>query len=75
MLIKGHTDRQGNADTNLSLSQRRANKVKDYLISKGIASSRMKAQGFGENEPLVPNDTTSEAARKQNRRVEFQLMS
>jgi outer membrane protein OmpA-like peptidoglycan-associated protein len=75
VLIKGHTDTQGNADTNLSLSQRRANKVKDYLISKGIASSRMKAQGFGENEPLVPNDTTSEAARKQNRRVEFQLMS
>jgi len=74
VLIKGHTDTQGNADTNLALSQRRATKVKDYLISKGIASSRMKAQGFGETEPLVPNDTT-EAARKQNRRVEFQLMN
>ena len=74
VLIKGHTDTQGNADTNMALSQRRANRVKDYLISKGIASSRMKAQGFGESEPLVPNDTT-ESARKQNRRVEFQLMS
>ncbi len=74
VLIKGHTDTQGEATTNMALSQRRANTVKDYLIGKGIASSRLAARGYGETEPLVPNDTT-EAARQQNRRVEFQLQS
>jgi OOP family OmpA-OmpF porin len=53
LLISGHSDRIGKADYNLNLSERRANNVKQYLISQGIAESRLHAVGKGEAEPVV----------------------
>ena len=66
--IEGHTDNTGSANFNRTLSQERANVVRDALISRGINTDRIEAVGFGEQYPIAPNDT--EAARRQNRRVE-----
>lgn len=67
--IHGHTDDVGDDAKNLQLSDDRAKGVRDYLISLGIASNRLKSKGFGETKPKVPN--TSSANRAQNRRTEF----
>ena len=67
--IQGHTDSRGTDDYNMALSQRRANTVRDYLASQGIASDRMTTKGFGESAPGYTNDTDEGMA--QNRRVEF----
>lgn len=69
--IYGHTDDKGTDAYNLSLSERRANSVKSYLISKGIASSRMFAKGEGESMPVATNST--DEGRAKNRRVEFAI--
>ena len=69
--IYGHTDSKGTDEYNQKLSERRANSVKSYLLSKGIAASRMIAMGIGEAEPVATNDT--DAGRAQNRRVEFAI--
>lgn len=69
--IYGYTDSKGSDAYNLSLSERRANAVKSYLVAKGISSSRIFAMGRGENDPVASNDT--EAGRAENRRVEFAI--
>lgn len=69
--IYGHTDSKGSDAYNQGLSERRAASVKNYLVSKGVAASRMFAMGVGEKEPVATNDT--EAGRAQNRRVEFAI--
>jgi len=69
ILIQGHTDSQGQADANQILSQKRADAVKDYLVSKGINMSRISTNGLGEEYPIADNNTS--AGRAQNRRVEF----
>ena len=69
--IYGHTDNKGTAQVNQKISENRANSVKNYLISKGIASSRMITMGRGFSEPIATNET--EAGRAQNRRVEFAI--
>lgn len=69
--IYGHTDSKGSDTYNLSLSEKRANAVKSYLTSKGVASSRIFAMGRGEAEPVASNDT--DAGRAENRRVEFAI--
>ncbi len=69
MLVEGHTDNVGDAQKNLKLSKARAAACKTYLVSKGIASGRLKSNGFGSNRPIATNDT-KEGQRK-NRRVEF----
>lgn len=69
--IEGHTDNKGNATANLKLSASRAQAVKNYLIKKGIAQSRITAQGFGDAKPIVSNATP--AGRAKNRRVELHL--
>lgn len=69
--IYGHTDSKGTDEYNKSLSDRRAASVKNYLISRGVASSRMFTMGMGEGEPIATNDT--DAGRAQNRRVEFAI--
>ena len=67
--IEGHTDSRGSPDTNMLLSQRRADSVRTYLVSQGIPSERIKAVGMGETRPLASNNTSE--GRAQNRRVEI----
>jgi outer membrane protein OmpA-like peptidoglycan-associated protein len=69
--IEGHTDSQGAKAYNQKLSESRANAVMDYLVSKGIASQRLSAAGFGEDYPVASNKTR--AGRAENRRVEINL--
>jgi outer membrane protein OmpA-like peptidoglycan-associated protein len=66
--IEGFTDSMGSDDMNQSLSERRANAVKNYLVGQGVSSNRLSASGRGENSPIADNDTA--AGRQQNRRVE-----
>ena len=67
--VEGHTDSVGSDDYNMTLSQNRANAVRDYLIQKGINSSSISSRGFGESQPVAENSTSS--GRQQNRRVEL----
>ena len=69
--VYGHTDSKGTDEYNLTLSQKRANSVIDYLVSKGIARTRLNAMGMGEKDPIASNDT--DAGRAKNRRVEFAI--
>jgi OmpA-OmpF porin, OOP family len=70
--IKGHTDSDGDDKKNLELSQNRAKACADYLANKGVAATRMTSEGFGETQPLVPNN--SKANKAINRRVDFELV-
>ena len=69
IVVEGYTDSQGTANYNQDLSQRRARSVRDYLISRGIASSRVTAEGFGLTRPIADNE--SPEGRANNRRVEI----
>ncbi|MEO0473009.1 MAG: OmpA family protein [Bacteroidota bacterium] len=71
--IGGHTDSDASNDYNTRLSQNRAQSVVDYLGEAGIPSTRMLAQGYGEEQPIVPND--SQANKQLNRRTEFKIIS
>jgi len=67
--VAGHTDSIGTDEYNMGLSLRRANAVRDYLISKGIAAENLTAKGYGESQPVADNQTA--AGRFTNRRVEL----
>jgi OOP family OmpA-OmpF porin len=67
--IQGHADSTGTAEYNLWLSQRRANRVMEYLVDKGINAERLVAKGYGSTQPVASNGT--EQGRAQNRRVEL----
>jgi outer membrane protein OmpA-like peptidoglycan-associated protein len=67
--IQGHSDNIGKAAFNQDLSQRRADAVRDYLISKGIAADRLTAVGYGSDKPIASNKTA--AGRAKNRCVEL----
>jgi OOP family OmpA-OmpF porin len=69
LTIEGHTDNVGDDAYNLNLSQKRTESVKEYLESKGVASSRLTAIGYGETRPVA--DNTKESGRAKNRRVEL----
>ena len=69
--IDGHTDSQGSDESNQTLSENRAASVKAYLVSKGIAESRLSSAGYGETKPVADNKTA--AGRALNRRVEMTL--
>ena len=69
--IFGYTDNTGKADYNLTLSQKRAESVKAYLILKGLMTNRFKTSGFGIADPIATNDTKE--GQSQNRRVEFAI--
>jgi outer membrane protein OmpA-like peptidoglycan-associated protein len=67
--ISGHTDDVGSDAYNKTLSQRRADAVKSWLVANGIDGSRLRAVGYGEERPTVPNDSPEN--RQLNRRIEF----
>ncbi len=70
--LSAHTDDVGSDAYNLELSERRARAVVDYVVAHGIAPARVRAKGYGETRPEVPND--SEENRARNRRVEFRIV-
>ena len=72
VMVVGHTDNVGRAEENLELSRNRAERVKAFLIERGVAYERIQVDGQGDLEPLEPND--SEAGRAANRRVVVQIL-
>lgn len=69
--LSGHTDNRGVHADNVKLSQQRVNKVKEYLVSKGVDAKRISGKGYGGTKPIASNDT--EESRRMNRRVEFTI--
>lgn len=69
--LAGHTDSRGSFRQLMTLSQQRVNKVKSYMVSKGVASKRIIGKGYGGSKPIASNDT--EETRMLNRRVEFTI--
>jgi OOP family OmpA-OmpF porin len=67
--VEGHTDNTGPRELNQSLSEERAARVRDNLVSRGVASDRLEVRGEGESRPIAPNRTR--AGRAKNRRVEL----
>lgn len=70
--ISGHTDNTGSDAHNDSLSIERAKTVRDYLLTKGIASQRIQFKGYGSTQPIASNST--EEGRQQNRRTDFKII-
>lgn len=73
VMIEGHTDSVGSEELNAQLSQQRAITVKEYLVGRGIAASRLDASGKGEGSPVASNDSAT--GRQQNRRVEIIIVN
>ena len=67
--IAGHTDADGDANANQSLSEKRAQAVADYLVRGGLPANRFTAVGYGASQPMAGNDT--EDGKAQNRRIDF----
>ncbi|MCW3077953.1 MAG: OmpA/MotB domain protein, partial [Bacteroidetes bacterium] len=81
--LSAHTDARGNDAYNMKLSQGRAQSCVDYMVSKGIAKSRIKAVGYGETKPIIPEAEINkmipkspefEAAHQKNRRTAFKVV-
>lgn len=73
ILVIGHTDSRGTDAYNQGLSERRSRSVKDFAVSQGLSSNRMKTQGKSFHEPISDNDT--ESGRAANRRVEIVIVA
>ena len=72
VVVAGHTDSQGNDATNMALSKRRADAVREYLLANmSISPDRISAAGYGESQPIASNETS--AGRAQNRRIDVIL--
>jgi OOP family OmpA-OmpF porin len=69
--VEGHTDNVGDTAKNMKLSGDRALVIKKWLVSQGIADSRLVAVGFGDGKPVA--DNSSDAGRAQNRRTQFKV--
>jgi outer membrane protein OmpA-like peptidoglycan-associated protein len=69
IVVEGHTDSQGQRAYNMDLSQKRADSVRSYIVSRGIPSEIIRAQGFGPDRPVADNNTAE--GRANNRRVEI----
>ena len=73
VLVVGHTDNTGAEDYNQTLSERRASAAANYMAMKGIATSRLSINGFGETKPVADNGTPE--GRRENRRVEVAIFA
>lgn len=73
VLVVGHTDSTGTASYNQTLSERRAASAKAFLVSQGVAETRIKAEGRGKNEPIADNNTAE--GRDANRRIEVAIFA
>jgi outer membrane protein OmpA-like peptidoglycan-associated protein len=73
VLIEGHTDDLGRAQYNLDLSMKRSEKIREILLSGGVADELISVIGYGESQPKVPN--TNDENRAINRRIEFKIFS
>src|ERR1035437_3803566 len=71
--IGGYTDKIGSVNYNIKLSDRRAQAVVDYLVSKGVKNNNLKAVGYGKANPIATNETPE--GRAMNRRVEIKVIS
>jgi outer membrane protein OmpA-like peptidoglycan-associated protein len=71
--ISGHTSNEGKREFNMKLSRKRAEAVKDYLVSAGIDEKRIGTVGYGPDKPIADNDTKE--GTEKNRRIEFRLLS
>jgi outer membrane protein OmpA-like peptidoglycan-associated protein len=71
VIVSGHTDNVGSVQFNERLSEQRASKVREYLVSEGVAAARVTSRGFGASKPIASNNT--ETGRAQNRRVEIEI--
>ncbi|MBX3260473.1 MAG: OmpA family protein [Labilithrix sp.] len=71
LLVVGHTDAQGSDEANEKLSEARADAVRTYLVTEGIADERIRSEGMGESQPVADNATSE--GRANNRRVEIIL--
>jgi peptidoglycan-associated lipoprotein len=69
--LEGHTDERGSREYNMALGERRGNAVKDYLVAKGVPSSRLEVISYGEEKAAVR--ASNESAYAKNRRVEIKL--
>ena len=69
--IAGHADADGNENTNLSLSEKRAQAVLKYITGQGISDRRLKYNAYGEKYPSAPNDSPNN--KQQNRRAEIKV--
>jgi peptidoglycan-associated lipoprotein len=71
--VEGHCDERGTREYNLALGERRANATKNYLVSAGVAASRITVVSYGKERPAVPGD--DESAWAQNRRAVTVLLN
>ncbi|HMQ05668.1 MAG TPA: OmpA family protein [Saprospiraceae bacterium] len=71
--LLGHTDHTGDPAANIELSKKRADNVKEYLVSKGIEARRISSNGYGSTRPVESNDTVE--GRNANRRTELRIVS
>ncbi|MBZ5856729.1 OmpA family protein [Flavihumibacter profundi] len=69
--VAGHTDNTGSVEFNRKLSEKRAQSVINYLVSRGVSADRLTAVGYGQDQPIAENNTS--AGRTKNRRVEFKV--
>lgn len=69
IVVEGHTDSRGTDELNQTLSQERAESVREFLVSEGVSADRIRAEGRGEQQPIAPNE--SPEGRANNRRVEI----
>lgn len=76
--LTSHTDSKGSDEYNMRLSHERAQKAREYILSKGINTNRITAKGLGETQPVAPNTnpdgTDNPAGRAKNRRTEFKII-
>ena len=70
--IHGHTDSEGEGAYNQSLSERRAQAVKQWLVTHGVEAARLESKGFGESKPIADNGTPD--GREKNRHVQFLIV-